>query len=255
MKPKYSTLIFLVFGVYFLSCATRGEIRKFKNDVIQIQRQLNSIENTMETRLSSVDEALVDTRKHLDEQIEFLRQIRAELNTKIYALEEKIQIVDSKLMDAGLSGEGKKVTIRKSPAISQQKSWDETYDNKNAEEIYNNARIDYSKGNYTMAAEGFEEFIRRYSDNKLAGEAQYWLGDCYFAQGKYLEAIGEFEKVLKNHPESQKVPDALLKLGESYLELREYSNVKTYLNELIRKYPDSQEAKVAEEKLDTLPER
>ena len=256
MKLRICFLSIFVVGISFLNCATRGEVRRFKNDIIQIQRQLNSIENTIETRLSSLDKAINEEKQQLEEELDFLRQIRAELNTKISALEEKIQIVDSKLMDAGLAGERRRINVQRSPSIGQPPAQQQTIeDGINAEKYFNNARIDYSKGNYSLAIEGFKEFIRRYPENELVGEAQFWLGDCYFSQGKYLEAINEFEKVLKDHQDSQKVPAALLKLGRSYLNLREYSNVRTYLNELIRKYPESQEARLAQETLDSLPGR
>ena len=222
--------------------------------MIQIQRQLNSIENIIETRLTNVDASLNESKEQLKEELEFLRQIRAEINTKINALEEKIQIVDSKLMDAGIGGDRKRVTIQRSPALATPEKPAEE-GGADAENIFNNSRIDYSKGNYSLAVQGFKELLSKYPRNELAGEAQYLLGDCYYLQGKYLESITEFEKVLREQSDSQKVPAALLRLGLSYIELREYSNVITYLNELIRKHPDSMEAKIAQEKLDSLPGR
>ncbi|MFC1724863.1 tol-pal system protein YbgF [candidate division KSB1 bacterium] len=254
MKIRIIILSVFLAGAYLFSCATRGEVRKFKNDMIQIQRQLNSIENTIESRLSNVDATLNESQEQLKEELEFLRQIRAEINTKINALEEKIQIVDSKLVDAGFGGDRKRVTIQRSPAIAAVEKPSEE-GGADAEKIFNNSRIDYSKGNYSLAIQGFKELLRNYPGNELAGEAQYLLGDCFYLQGKYLEAITEFEKVLREHSDSQKVPASLLRLGLSYMELREYSNVRTYLNELIRKHPDSQEAKIAREKLDSLPGR
>ena len=254
MKIKKIILPVLLTALYLFNCASRGEVKKFKNDIIQIQRQLNSIENAVETKLSAMDQSLGETNLQLKEELDFLRQIRAEINTKIASLEEKVQIVDSKLADAGVSGDRRRANIQRSPSITAKEEEKPSIDdNINAEQIFNNARVDYTKENYTLAIEGFKEFLRKYPQNEYVGEAQFWLADCYYNQGKFLEAITEFEKVLKDHSTSPKVPASMLKLGLSYIKLNEYSNARTYLNEVIRKHPNSQEARVAQDQLDSLP--
>ena len=48
-----------------------------------------------------------------------------------------------------------------------------------------------------------------YPDHKLAGNAQYWIGECYYSQKRFAEAAEEFAKVEKLFPASPKVPAAL----------------------------------------------
>ena len=45
------------------------------------------------------------------------------------------------------------------------------------------------------AREMFEAFLAKHKDHKWAGNAQYWIGECYDALGDYHQAVLAFEKV------------------------------------------------------------
>jgi tetratricopeptide (TPR) repeat protein len=55
----------------------------------------------------------------------------------------------------------------------------------------------------------------RHPDSEYAGNAQYWIGECYYTQRDYARALEAFNKVIERYPKGQKVPDALLKVGFS----------------------------------------
>lgn len=66
------------------------------------------------------------------------------------------------------------------------------------------------------AAEGaFDDFLKRYPSDPLAGNAQYWLGETFFARGQFKPAAAAFLKVSQSYPRSAKAPDSLLKLAMS----------------------------------------
>src|SRR5262245_43868584 len=52
------------------------------------------------------------------------------------------------------------------------------------EQAYQAAYIDFSKGNYPLAIQGFREFVRRYPDSDLADNAQYWIGESFFSMAR-----------------------------------------------------------------------
>src|SRR5205823_4620789 len=93
------------------------------------------------------------------------------------------------------------------------------------QDIYQAAYIDFSKGSYALAMAGFREFLRRFPDHPLAGNAQYWIGEGYYSQARVAanagqsdkvapeleQAVQEFRKVLANYPRSEKAPTALYK--------------------------------------------
>ncbi len=96
--------------------------------------------------------------------------------------------------------------------------------------------------NYGGAARSFSVFLRTYPDSSLAGNSQYWLGECYYGQRRFQEAIDEYERVFTFYPSSSKVPASLLKIGYAHLELKHLSIARSVFQQLVRTHPQSSEA-------------
>jgi tol-pal system protein YbgF len=72
-----------------------------------------------------------------------------------------------------------------------------------------------------------------------AANAQYWLGNAYYAQRDYKNAIAAQEVVVTTtYGTSAKAPDAMLNIASNYAELKDKKAKKT-LQDLVKKYPDS----------------
>lgn len=107
----------------------------------------------------------------------------------------------------------------------------------------------FKNGDYEGARKGFSDFLRRHSDSKLAGNAQYWLGECYYGAKDYGQAIEAFDRVHRTYPDSAKVPAALLKKGFAYVALNDRGRASSALKQVVEAYPRSPEATKAKEKL------
>jgi tol-pal system protein YbgF len=83
----------------------------------------------------------------------------------------------------------------------------------NADQLYDEAIKKLQEGDYAAAERGFKTFIQRNPQNKLAGNAQYWLGETYYARRDYNSALTAFAEGYKVYKTSPKGPDNLLKLG------------------------------------------
>ena len=120
--------------------------------------------------------------------------------------------------------------------------------------LYNAALARLRQEDYRGAANGFEEFLTRYKDNELAANAQYWLGESYYAQQDYSSAARAFLTAYSDYPKSSKASGALLKLGISLGELNQKQDACAALREFGQKYPnaspvESNRAAVARKKL------
>ena len=89
----------------------------------------------------------------------------------------------------------------------------------------------------------FIDFIAKYPKHPLAGNAQYWIGEAYWAQRDYRQALLEFEKVFEHGP--GKAPDALLKIGLCYLRLSDVSRAQQAWQRVVSEYPKSEAATMA----------
>ena len=118
------------------------------------------------------------------------------------------------------------------------------------EKLYAGALALYSGRDYQQAIAKFQEFVTSYPDHKLAGNAQYWIGECYYSQKRFAEAAEEFAVVEKAYPTSPKVPAALLKNGLSLAELKKMPEALAALQRIVDKYAQSEEAAKARERLE-----
>src|SRR5262249_19765533 len=69
---------------------------------------------------------------------------------------------------------------------------------KNPEQEYAAALATYRAREHGQAVIDFKDFIAQYPKHPLAGNAQYWIGEAYWAQRDYRQALIEFEKVFEH---------------------------------------------------------
>lgn len=119
-----------------------------------------------------------------------------------------------------------------------------------AEKLYASALALFSNREYAEATVKFNEFVSEFPDHKLAGNAQYWIGECHYTQRRFGEAAEEFAKVERVFPSSPKVPASLYKKGLSLWETRQAADARSALQRLLEVYPQSEEAGRARERLE-----
>ena len=113
---------------------------------------------------------------------------------------------------------------------------------------YDAAMLLFKAGDYKAAAGALDAFVRRYPESGYAANAQYWLGNAYYAARDCKSAIAAQQVVLKAYPDSPKAADAMLNIASCQTELKDKAAKKT-LQELIKTYPDTPAAETAKERL------
>ena len=114
--------------------------------------------------------------------------------------------------------------------------------------IYTLARQKLEAGQTARARELLQDFLARFPKDELAPNAQYWLGESWYAEKKWNDAIVEFQKVLKEYKGSDKVPDALLKIGMSFQAQGDCQNALLFFDEVGQAHKTAPAAKVAHER-------
>jgi tol-pal system protein YbgF len=117
---------------------------------------------------------------------------------------------------------------------------------------YDTAMELFKSGDYKAAATALQDFVRRYPDSAYAANAQYWLGNAYYAQRDYKNAIAAQEAVVSNYGTSAKAPDAMLNIASNYIELKDNKKAKKTLQQLVSKYPGTAAAATAKDRLASL---
>jgi tol-pal system protein YbgF len=160
-------------------------------------------------------------------------------------LENRIQVQQNPTDTQRFAGAAQKVT----PAGQKTEFSEDTTlkdDRTSPTELYLKAFADYASGRYSQAIKGFESFVRNYPSSDYAGNAQYWLGECYYALENFEQAVRELEKVEKLYPGNSKGPDALLKMVPALRKLNRFERAREVTDDLLRRFPDSTAAQKAQ---------
>jgi tol-pal system protein YbgF len=90
---------------------------------------------------------------------------------------------------------------------------------------------------YALAEQAFRDFMRKYPDERLVPDAQYWLGESLYQRQRYRDAAEAFLAVSTKYEHAGKAPGSLLRLGQSLAALHQKEAACATLGEVARKYP------------------
>ena len=188
--------------------------------------------------LSTQVQAVVDNLEEVKSRISKLNQQAAETQSVLQSLDAKIGGGGTAVAPAGAGNP---------PAAAAPPP--------SADVLYSNALRDYGGGKYDLAHGEFLDYLKYFPENDLASNAQFYLGEIFFAQKQFSDALPEYDKVLQNYPKSFKLAAAQLKKGLALLELGKKASAMRELREVVRRHPGSEEAKRASAKLHELGAR
>jgi tol-pal system protein YbgF len=119
------------------------------------------------------------------------------------------------------------------------------------DQMYHDAMKKLQDGDNAGAERGFKAFLQSNPKHTLAGNAQYWLGETYYARKDYQNAMTAFAEGYKNYKASPKGPDNLLKLGITLAVMGRKSDACQIFSKFSQDYPrapDLQKRRVDQER-------
>jgi tol-pal system protein YbgF len=120
-----------------------------------------------------------------------------------------------------------------------------------ADQLYQNARRQHTRGAFTTARAGYQQFLQGYPSDTRAPDALYYIAETFGDQGPdsatayYTQVIGQF-------PQSARAPTALLRLGKLAENKGDKAGAIRYYDRLVRDYPRSDDVEIARDRLKTL---
>lgn len=106
-------------------------------------------------------------------------------------------------------------------------------------DAYDAAYNHVMRGEYAAAEAGFRRFLDAHPGDRLAPDAQFWLGESLYARADYRAAAQAFLKGYTEYPDSRKGPDSLFKLGQSLAGIGEKDAACASYAELLQRYPQA----------------
>jgi tol-pal system protein YbgF len=124
-----------------------------------------------------------------------------------------------------------------------------------SQDYYRAAFSDYSVGQWDMAIQGFQEYLKRFPDAPSAAQAQVLIGSSYFMMGKYQDAVAAYDQVITKYKTSDTtdaVPDAYYNQGVAYEQSSQRDKAVANYQLLRSQYPNSTAALQATQDLKRL---
>jgi len=122
-----------------------------------------------------------------------------------------------------------------------------------AGDAYQAALTDYRSNKNDLAIQGFTDFLHWYPNDRLAPNAQFYIGMVHYNQKNYEQAVKDFDDVLEHYTQNFKTEEAMLYKARSLVQIQgRRSEGATEYKQLIKEYPKSDNAKTACDELKNL---
>ena len=240
-----------------------AEIRMLQEQSQQIQAALASLAEavkTVTTRLDAQQDAtrrgFADTKVQTDQIGNDLRVVRErvdETNVRITSLSQEIDALRLAMPAPGAApapplGEGAPGgTGAATPPAAPPSAI-----GLNPQRLYDQAWADYAAGQWNLAIEGFQTYIKTFPKSDLADDAQFYIGETYYQDSKFNEAVAAYNELIANYPTSNQLPSAYYKRGLCYDRLGQTDRARESFEYVIKTYPDSDAGRLARQSLDRL---
>ena len=121
--------------------------------------------------------------------------------------------------------------------------------------LYETAYADYTAGQWSLAVQGFETYLKTYPKSDLADDAQYYIGESYSGDSRFREAVAAYERVVRDYPQSDILPEAYYKTGITYERLGQPDKAREAYDYAVKTFPDTDAGRLAKQRLDGLNRR
>ncbi len=263
-----------------LAFGQKQEVRELQRDVAVLQDQVRSLErsfnekvgsittllqqaidsiNKLNTNMAVLDSALRDREKNIAapmgavgtkvdqmaNEFQFLRTTIEDLNGRMGKLERQLVDMNNtmKVIQAPPSAP---------PASGPSMASSGPPPGVSADALYANAMRDKDSGNYDLALEGFQNYLKFFGNTDTAPNAQFYIGEINFLRKQYEDALGAFDAVLERYPDNNKTLDALYMKGRALVLTGQKTAGADEFREVIQRAPRSALAQKSRDELKKL---
>jgi tol-pal system protein YbgF len=245
-----------------------ADIRMLQQQNTRLQAQLAAVTKLLESVTARLEEQAAASRKSFADQksltdtmaadVRVLREKLDESNVRLGSLSEEVDAirlaqtaappaaVPAAPTDAGAAAAQPAVQPATPPAPRPGSF------GASPSQAFETARSDYYMGNWSLAIQGFESFLKTFPKSDLTDDAQYYIGETCYMSGRFQDALAAYNAVIERYPASNTLPDAYFKRGMAQKALGQIPQAKESLSFVIKSYPSSDAAFLAKQALDQL---
>jgi len=243
-----------------------ADIRMLQEQTQQLQLTLAGLTDAVRAVSAKLDEqagasrkAFADQKLQVDTITADVRVVREKIddnNVRISSLSQDVEALRLAIPPAPPAGQAPPTeqpageAAQGTPPAAAQPAPAQPLLGVSPQRAYDTAWADYAGGQYTLAIEGFEAYIKNFPKSDLAGDAQYFIGESQYQQGKFKEAVAAYDRVIADYPASRKIPDAYYKRGLALNALGLTDRARESWELVVKTYPNSDAGRLARQRLE-----
>jgi tol-pal system protein YbgF len=256
-----------------------AEIRMLQEQNLQLQQSIGTLVDALKTVTTKIDEQSAASRKvaadqkllidGLSGELRIVREKIDDTNVRLGSLSQEVDSLRNSIPQmpppgayvdpssapavppAGTStaptgaapapGATTAPPVATAPAnpaagMSPQRLWDMAFS-------------DYAAGQWPLAIQGFETYLRAFPRSDKADDAQYYIGEAYQLDGKMREALVAYDRVIAEFPQADKAPEAYYKRGVIYSTLNQPDKARESFEAVMKLFPNSEASALAKQRL------
>ena len=257
-----------------------ADIRMLQEQNQRLQQAMMTLAETLKVVTSRLDEQALASRKGFADQkllvdnvagdLRVLREKLDETNVRLTSLSQDVDGIRDLLPRGGQpSGTGLEPADPNAPATTPsgvpgappvgtaltQAPTGAAATGTTPRRLYETAYSDYTAGQWSLAVQGFETYLKTYPKSDLADDAQYYIGESYTGDSKFREAAAAYDRVIRDYPQSDILPEAYYKVGITYERLGQPDKAREAYEYAVKSFPETDAGRLAKQRLDGLSRR
>ncbi len=240
-----------------------ADIRMLQEQNQQLQLQLTTLLDTLRAVSAKLDDQAGVSRKAVADQ----RLVLDTLSSDLRVVREKVDETNVRLTSLSQEVEAIRVTVPSPASPAAPGTPDATAapgmlpspapaqplnPGVSPQRLFDQARADYYAGQWTLAIQGFESYMKTFPKSDVADDAQFYIGETYYSAGQFKEAVAAYDRLIANYPTSNTLPDAYYKRGLALNSLGQVPQARESFEYVTKNFPDSDAGRLARQALDRL---
>ncbi len=240
-----------------------ADIRMLQEQAGRLNQMLGALDQTLQTLLVRLDDQNEDRRRAFADQrlmvdnvaggVRIVREKVDETNVRVSSLAQEVEALRMAIPPMGMALTELEVDPETGEPIVPAVSFPAAASvnpGVSPRRLYDTAYADYTTGQWALSIQGFEAYISSFPQSELADDAQFFIGQNYYADGQFREAAEAFQQVELSYPTGDVVPEALYKRGLTLERLDETELARDAFELVVEQYPDDNMANLEQQALD-----
>jgi tol-pal system protein YbgF len=254
-----------------------ADIRMLQEQNQQLQQTLGTLVEALKTVTTKIDEQSATTRKVAADQkllidglateLRIVREKLDDTNVRLGSLSQEVDSLRNSIPtmpvapvttpgpDASTPGATDPGAAASSTAAPPTGAAPNPVAGMSPSKLFDLAYSDYAAGQFALAIQGFETYLRAFPRTPQSDDAQFYIGEAYQLDGKNADAIKAFDRVIADYPTGDRTADAYYKRGVVYSAMNQPDRARESFEATIKNFPDSQASRLAKQQLDKVGRR